>query len=63
MSIISKPAVDQLRERVRAEVITADDPGYEDARTVHNGHVRQAPDARDPRRGRAGGAGQAVPPQ
>jgi len=37
MSIITKPAVDQLRERVRAEVITADDPGYEDARTVHNG--------------------------
>jgi FAD binding domain/Berberine and berberine like len=40
---MSKPTVDQLREQVRATVITADDPGYEEARTVHNGMFDKRP--------------------
>ena len=43
MSVISKPAVDQLRERVRAAVITAGDPGYDQARAVHNGMFDKHP--------------------
>ena len=34
---MGKPTVNDLREQVRAPVLTAGDPGYEDARTVHNG--------------------------
>jgi FAD binding domain len=30
-------AIDQLREQVSGPVITAEDPGYDEARTVHNG--------------------------
>ena len=33
---MGKPAVSELREQVRAPVITADDPGYDDARAVWN---------------------------
>ena len=44
MSVITKPAVDQLREQVRATVITAEDPGYDDARTVHNGMFDRYPE-------------------
>jgi FAD/FMN-containing dehydrogenase len=33
---MGKPAVSELRERVRAPIITADDPGYDDARMVWN---------------------------
>jgi FAD/FMN-containing dehydrogenase len=43
MSVISKPTVDQLREQVRAEVITAGDPGYDQARAVHNGMFDKHP--------------------
>jgi FAD/FMN-containing dehydrogenase len=44
MGVIHKPAIDQLREQVRAEVITADDPGYEQARAVHNGMFDKHPE-------------------
>ena len=43
MSVTSKPTVDQLREQVRATVITADDPGYDEARAVHNGMFDKYP--------------------
>ena len=33
---MGKLAVSELRERVRAPIITADDPGYDDARAVWN---------------------------
>jgi FAD/FMN-containing dehydrogenase len=45
MSVISKPAVHQLREQVRAHVITADDPEYAEARAVHNGMFDKRPAA------------------
>jgi FAD/FMN-containing dehydrogenase len=32
-----------LRERVRGEVVTADDDGYDDARAVHNGMIDRHP--------------------
>ena len=38
-----KPTIEQLREQVRAPVITADDPGYDDARAVHNGMFDRRP--------------------
>jgi FAD/FMN-containing dehydrogenase len=37
------PDVEALRERVRGEVITADDAGYEDARRVFNGMIDRHP--------------------
>jgi FAD/FMN-containing dehydrogenase len=40
---MSTPTIDELRQQVRAPVITADDPGYEDARTVHNGMFDRHP--------------------
>ena len=40
---MSKPTIEQLREQVRAPVITADDPGYDDARAVHNGMFDRRP--------------------
>jgi FAD/FMN-containing dehydrogenase len=40
---MSKPTVDQLREQVRAAVITADDPSYDEARAVHNGMFDKYP--------------------
>jgi FAD/FMN-containing dehydrogenase len=41
---MSKPTIEQLREQVRAPVITADDPGYEQARLVHNGMADRHPE-------------------
>jgi FAD/FMN-containing dehydrogenase len=38
-----EPTIDQLREQVRAPVITADDPGYDEARAVHNGMFDKRP--------------------
>ncbi len=35
--------IDQLREQVRARVLTADDPGYDEARAVHNGMFDRRP--------------------
>ncbi|HUZ37046.1 MAG TPA: FAD-dependent oxidoreductase [Streptosporangiaceae bacterium] len=42
---MSKPTIDQLREQVRAPVITAGDPQYEEARAVHNGMLDKHPKA------------------
>jgi FAD/FMN-containing dehydrogenase len=44
MSVTAGPALDQLRDQVRAPVITADDKGYEEARAVHNGMIDKHPD-------------------
>jgi FAD/FMN-containing dehydrogenase len=35
--------IDQLREQVRAPIVTADDPGYDEARAVHNGMFDKLP--------------------
>ncbi len=40
---MSKPAIGQLREQVRAAVVTVGDPGYDEARTVHNGMFDKHP--------------------
>src|SRR5260370_30974863 len=40
---MSKSAIGQLREQVRAAVVTAGDPGYDEARTVHNGMFDKHP--------------------
>ena len=40
---MSQPTVEQLREQVRAPVITAGDPGYDEGRTVHNGMFDKRP--------------------
>jgi FAD/FMN-containing dehydrogenase len=40
---MGEPTIGQLREQVRAEVITADDPGYDQARAVHNGMFDKRP--------------------
>jgi FAD/FMN-containing dehydrogenase len=40
---MSEPTIEQLREQVRAPVITADDPGYDEARAVHNGMFDRHP--------------------
>jgi FAD/FMN-containing dehydrogenase len=44
MSLVVKPAVDKLREEVRAAVITTGDPEYDEARTVHNGMIDRYPE-------------------
>lgn len=36
-------SVETLREQVRGKVITADDPGYDEARSVHNGMFDKRP--------------------
>jgi FAD/FMN-containing dehydrogenase len=36
-------AVRQLRDQVRGEIITAEDPGYEEARKVHNAMIDRRP--------------------
>ena len=36
-------AVEQLRDQVSGPVLTADDPGYEEARMVHNGMFDRRP--------------------
>ncbi len=43
MGVISTPTVGQLREQVRAAVITSADPGYDEARAVHNGMSDKRP--------------------
>ena len=40
---MAKPTIDELREGVRGEVITADDAGYQDARKVYNGMIDRKP--------------------
>ena len=40
---MSKPTIEGLREQVRAPVITADDPGYDEVRSVHNGMFDRHP--------------------
>jgi FAD/FMN-containing dehydrogenase len=40
---MAQPTIDQLREQVRAAVITEEDPGYDDARAVHNGMFDRRP--------------------
>ncbi len=40
---MSEITLDQLRERVRGEVITADDEAYEEARKVHNAMIDKRP--------------------
>jgi FAD/FMN-containing dehydrogenase len=40
---MSKPTIEQLREQVRAPVITKDDLGYDEARAVHNGMFDRHP--------------------
>ncbi len=42
---MSGPGIDQLREQVRAEVITPDDASYDEARAVHNGMFDKRPKA------------------
>ena len=41
---MAKPSVEDLRAAVRAPVITTVDPGYEEARTVHNGMFDKRPE-------------------
>ena len=36
---MSGPTIEQLRERVRGAVITAEDEGYEEARRVYNAMI------------------------
>ena len=36
-------SVEPLREQVRGQVLTADDAGYDEARTVHNGMFDKRP--------------------
>jgi FAD/FMN-containing dehydrogenase len=40
---MSTPTIAELREQVRASVITAEDPGYDEARAVHNGMFDRHP--------------------
>jgi len=40
---MSKPTIDQLREQVRAPVLTRGDVDYDEARTVHNGMFDKHP--------------------
>ncbi len=42
---MSKPSTKDLREQVRAPVLTAGDAGYEESRTVHNGIFDKHPQA------------------
>ena len=41
---MAKPSVEQLRAEVRAPVLTASDPGYDEARAVHNGMFDKRPE-------------------
>ena len=40
---MSAPTIDQLRQQVRAPVLVPGDPGYDDARSVHNGMFDRHP--------------------
>jgi FAD/FMN-containing dehydrogenase len=42
---MGESGIDALREQVRCPVITADDPGYDEARRVHNGMFDRRPRA------------------
>jgi FAD/FMN-containing dehydrogenase len=42
---MSKPTIEELRAQVRAPIVTADDPGYDEARAVHNGMFDKRPKA------------------
>jgi FAD/FMN-containing dehydrogenase len=42
---MSTPTIEELRAQVRAPILTAGDPGYEEARTVHNGMFDRHPKA------------------
>lgn len=40
---MSTPTIEQLRDQVRAQIISAEDPGYDEARTVQNGMFDRRP--------------------
>ena len=40
---MTKPTIDEFRELVRGEIITSDDPGYEEARRVYNAMIDKRP--------------------
>ncbi|HYT80015.1 MAG TPA: FAD-binding oxidoreductase, partial [Actinomycetota bacterium] len=40
---MTKPTIDELRERASGEVITRDDPGYEEARKAYNAMIDRRP--------------------
>jgi FAD/FMN-containing dehydrogenase len=40
---MTRPTIEQLRAEVRAPVLTSSDPGYDEARTVHNGMFDKHP--------------------
>jgi FAD/FMN-containing dehydrogenase len=40
---MSKPTVEELRAQVRAPIVTVGDPGYDEARAVHNGMFDRHP--------------------
>src|SRR6266700_3765897 len=44
-AVMSQPSTDDLREQVRAPVLTAGDAGYDESRTVHNGMFDKYPQA------------------
>ena len=41
---MAKPTIEQLRAEVRAPVLTSSDPGYDEARAVHNGMFDKRPE-------------------
>ena len=40
---MTKPTIEQLRAEVRAPILTSSDPGYDEARAVHNGMFDKRP--------------------
>ena len=40
---MTKPTIDEFRELVRGEIITSDDPGYDEARRVYNAMIDKRP--------------------
>ena len=41
---MTKPTIEELRAEVRAPILTASDPGYDEARAVHNGMFDKRPE-------------------